>query len=382
MVAVTTERDFSVVFDAYSQFEETVLSVKMKNMDYDDEQGFWFKDENDVDMLLDRYEHLIHRSSELVNNVQLRQNPHNVRACVRVRIFQGNPTKQILTYAEAARTVDPFKAVGKPHTLWVAFAKLYETHGDVSNARAIFDKAVQVDYNAVDHLANVWCEWAEMELGHKKFKTAHNLMKRATYEPSAQIKWRAEMYGITKTREIFEQAINGSELADEDVKVMCLRYTQVEENLGEIDRGRALYKHASQFADPRFDHEVWNKWGEFEMVHGNEDTATVYASFRLDTGDQDLIETIDLVECARSRLDQECINYSAGRLVAERGKLNPTDESIVIFFSFLLNSGDKFEHVKVTKYPEAGMGVPEVKHYKTAMIEQLPDVSMLLRLHY
>ena len=196
MVAVNTVRDFSVVFDAYSQFEETLLSIKLKNMDDDDdEQGFWFKDENDVDMLLERYGHLIHRSSELVNNVQLRQNPHNVRAWhKRVRIFQGNPTKQILTYAEAVRTVAPFKAVGKPHTLWVAFAKLYETHGDVSNARAIFDKAVQVDYSAVDHLANVWCEWAEMELRHKKFKTAHNLMKRATYEPSAHIKWRGTFF--------------------------------------------------------------------------------------------------------------------------------------------------------------------------------------------
>lgn len=34
--------------------------------------------------------------------------------------------------------------MGKPHTLWVAFAKLYERHGDLPNARIICEKAVQV----------------------------------------------------------------------------------------------------------------------------------------------------------------------------------------------------------------------------------------------
>lgn len=42
------------------------------------------------------------------------------------------------------KTVDPERAVGKPHTLWVAFAKLYEKHGDLPNARIIFEKGVQV----------------------------------------------------------------------------------------------------------------------------------------------------------------------------------------------------------------------------------------------
>lgn len=36
------------------------------------------------------------------------------------------------------------QAIGKPHSLWCAFAKFYEKHGDVVNARVIFDKATQV----------------------------------------------------------------------------------------------------------------------------------------------------------------------------------------------------------------------------------------------
>jgi hypothetical protein len=51
---------------------------------------------------------------------------------------------QILTYTEAVKTVDHDKALGKPNSLWIAFAKFYEKHGDVDNARVIFNKAVQV----------------------------------------------------------------------------------------------------------------------------------------------------------------------------------------------------------------------------------------------
>jgi len=51
---------------------------------------------------------------------------------------------QILTYTEAVKTVDHDKAVGKPNSLWIAFAKFYEKHGDIDNARVIFNKAVQV----------------------------------------------------------------------------------------------------------------------------------------------------------------------------------------------------------------------------------------------
>lgn len=222
MTTVITVRDFSVIFDAYSQFEESMLSIKMENMDLSDDEDdeeneneekeeeeddrlnfeklkksidtFWLKDDKDVDLRLARLEYLMDRRPELANSVLLRQNPHNVEQWHRrVKLFEGNPTKQILTYTEAVRTVDTMKAVGKPHTLWVAFAKLYESHQDVANARVIFDKAVQVNFKAVDHLASIWCEWAEMELRHRNFKGALDLMRRATAEPSVEVKRRGNI---------------------------------------------------------------------------------------------------------------------------------------------------------------------------------------------
>ncbi|CAL9015338.1 unnamed protein product [Prunus brigantina] len=479
MTTVVTVRDFSVIFDSYAGFEDSMLVHKMETVDLSDEEeeeekgveedgneeeedlrldvnlslaefekkmlnGFWLHDDKDVDLRLARLEHLMDRRPILANSVLLRQNPHNVEQWHRrVKLFEGNPTKQILTYTEAVRTVDPMKAVGKPHTLWVAFAKLYENHKDIANARVIFDKAVQVNYKTVDNLASLWCEWAEMELRHKNFKGALELMRRATAEPSVEVKRRvaadgnqpvqmklhkslriwtfyvdleeslgklestravyerildlkiatpqiiinyallleehkyfedafkvyekgtkifkyphvkdlwvtylskfvkrygkkelerarqlfedavqaapadakkplylqfakleedyglakramkvydeatkavpnheklsmyeiyiaraAEIFGIPKTREIYEQAIE-SGLPDKDVKTMCMKYAELEKSLGEIDRARGVYIFASQFSDPRSDVDFWNKWHEFEVQHGNEDT--------------------------------------------------------------------------------------------------------------
>ncbi|CAK7350695.1 unnamed protein product [Dovyalis caffra] len=473
MTTVVTVRDFSVIFDAYSQFEESMVAIKLEKMDLSDEEeneveencvelaedvrldwsskferkllnGFWLDDDNDSDLMLARLGYLMDRRPELANSVLLRQNPHNVEQWHRrVKLFEGNPTKQILTYTEAVRTVDPMKAVGKPHTLWVAFAKLYEDHKDLVNARVIFDKAVQVNYKTVDNLASVWCEWSEMEIRHQNFKGALELLRRATAEPSVEVKRRvaaagdepvqmkvhkslrlwafyvdleeglgtlestravyerildlriatpqiiinyawlleehkyfedafkvyergvkifkyphvkdiwitylskfvkrygktklerarelfehaiemapadsvkplylqyakleedyglakramkvydqatkavpnneklsmyeiyiaraAEIFGVPKTREIYEQAIE-SGLPDKDVKTMCLKYAELEKNLGEIDRARGIYVFASQFADPRSDLDFWNQWNEFEVQHGNEDT--------------------------------------------------------------------------------------------------------------
>jgi len=53
---------------------------------------------------------------------------------------------------------------------------------------------------------------------------------------------------------------------------MCVRFADLERKLGEIDRARAIYMHASQMADPRTTPTFWKVWHDFEVRHGNEDT--------------------------------------------------------------------------------------------------------------
>ncbi|XP_010573543.1 PREDICTED: pre-mRNA-splicing factor SYF1, partial [Haliaeetus leucocephalus] len=128
---VMTVRDFTQVFDSYAQFEESVIAAKMETVA---ELGKEEDEEVELELRLARFEQLMARRPLLLNSVLLRQNPHNVHEWhKRVQLYQGRPEQIINTYTEAVRTVDPFKATGRPHGLWVAFARFYEDNGQLDD---------------------------------------------------------------------------------------------------------------------------------------------------------------------------------------------------------------------------------------------------------
>ena len=55
--------------------------------------------------------------------------------------FLTEPGPLSARVAEAVKTVNPLQASGKLSTLWLAFARYYEDHGDLDNARVILEKA-------------------------------------------------------------------------------------------------------------------------------------------------------------------------------------------------------------------------------------------------
>jgi pre-mRNA-splicing factor SYF1 len=463
--SVSTVRDFSLIFDAYAQFEESVISAKMEAGEDEDEDedaddsstadpsiDFVLRDDSyaSVELLLARLEHLMERRPELLSSVMLRQNPHNVHEWEkRVALFEGQPTKQILTYTEAVKTVKPELANGRVASLWVGFAKFYEDHGDLESAQTVFEKAVGAEraatFKTADDLATCWCEYAEMHLRHKNYDEALAVMRRATtpregfreprtaaeydalpardkvfkslkmwtlrvdleeslgdlkstkavYDAMISIKvatpqillnythllqehnffedafqvfergvnsfkfpysrelWAAyltlfvarfkgsklerardlfeqvieeapakeskqfflayakleedyglakramdvyeravkrvpvderlgvydvyvakamEFFGVAKVRDVFTRAADDGELSNDVSKTLTTRFAEFERKLGEIDRARALYAHASQFSDPTKDADFWSTWHEFEVRHGNEET--------------------------------------------------------------------------------------------------------------
>ena len=75
------------------------------------------------------------------------------------------------TYTLATKSLNPRKAIGPLHLLYVHFAKFYESGGvsgeaesDLTSARKVFEKGTRVWFRRVEELAEVWCEWAEMEV--------------------------------------------------------------------------------------------------------------------------------------------------------------------------------------------------------------------------
>lgn len=439
ITTVMTVRDFTMIFDAYVEFEESVISTLMDSASARAAKGIVDADKDfELDLKMMRFEHLMDRRPFLVNDVLLRQNPNNVVEWEkRVALWNDNKQEVVQTYTDAIAAIQPKKAVGKFHELWLNYAKFYE-ETDIDTARVILDKAVKVPYKSVAELADTWVGWAEMELRYENFDNALKVMATATKAPKRSTvdyfdetlspqqrvhkSWKvwsfyvdlvesvsdldetravydrifelriatpqtvvnyanlleehgyfeesfkvyergldvftypvafemwnlyltkavdrkigierlrdlfeqavesvppqfakaiylmygnleeerglarsamriyeratravsdedrlamfefyvtksATNFGLTSTRPIYERAI--AALPDREAKLMCLKFAEMERRLGEIDRARAIYGHASQFADPRVDKAFWDTWEKFEVAHGNEDT--------------------------------------------------------------------------------------------------------------
>eukprot|EP00271_Cylindrocystis_brebissonii_P006272 TRINITY_DN18983_c0_g1_i1.p1 TRINITY_DN18983_c0_g1~~TRINITY_DN18983_c0_g1_i1.p1 ORF type:complete len:1191 (+),score=302.06 TRINITY_DN18983_c0_g1_i1:168-3740(+) len=211
--------------------EEGEVDDEDEGIDNDEDDDNWLNEDDDLDLRMARFEHLLERQPILVSSVKLRQNPHDVYEWhKRVKLFT-DPAQKIQTYVEAIKTVDVQKAVGKPNTLWIKYAGMYEEYGDLANARVVYEKGVQADFKSVDDLAHLWCMWAEMELRAKNFKGARELMKRAVAEPSVATLRQAEAEGQSERVQyrLFKS-----------LKLWTF-YVDLEESLGTLESTRVLY---------------------------------------------------------------------------------------------------------------------------------------------
>ncbi|KAF9532344.1 hypothetical protein CPB83DRAFT_874209 [Crepidotus variabilis] len=447
MKMVLTIRDFTQIYDAYAEFLESLIGSLMEAVeDEEDEEAAELEQELDVRMK--EMEALADRRPFLHNDVLLRRNPNDVQEWEKRVALWGEDDDQVAkTYTTALETINPRKATANLHRLYINFGKFYEEGGvageaevDLISARKILEKATKVNFRNVDDLAEVWCEWAEMELRLDNYDDAIRVMQRATALPkntkisyhdhslSSQVRlfkslklwsfyvdleesigsvetakavydkilelrianaqiivnyaafleenhyfeesfkvyergvelftfpvsfelWNiylskfVKRYGgskLERSRDLFEQALEKCPpksckplflmyaqleedfglakrsmsiyeratqvVADEDkfemftvyiakatanfglpatrtiyeraIEVlpdkqtaeMCLRFAALERKLGEIDRARAVYAHASQFCDPRTNPHFWTEWNTFEIETGSEDT--------------------------------------------------------------------------------------------------------------
>lgn len=126
LATVLTVRDFSQIWDAYSEFEYGLIQSTMEVLAADEEAGRTTpQDKMDAfEMDYARYEELIERQPVLISNVLLRQNPHNVTEWLkRVKLFQDDLQQTVKEYTRAFQTIDPAKATGKLQNLWSSFAR-------------------------------------------------------------------------------------------------------------------------------------------------------------------------------------------------------------------------------------------------------------------
>ncbi|MBV97807.1 Pre-mRNA-splicing factor SYF1, partial [Eschrichtius robustus] len=329
---VMTVRDFTQVFDSYAQFEESMIAAKMETAS---ELGREEEDDVDLELRLARFEQLISRRPLLLNSVLLRQNPHHVHEWhKRVALHQGRPREIINTYTEAVQTVDPFKATGKPHTLWVAFAKFYEDNGQLDDNRVYKSLKVwsmladleeslgtfQSTKAVYDRILDLRIATPQIVINYAMFLEEHKYFEESfkAYErgislfkwPNVSDIWSTYLtkfiarYGgqkLERARDLFEQALDGC--PPKYAKTLYLLYAQLEEEWGLARHAMAVYERATRAVEPAQQYDMfniyikraaeiygvthtrsiyqkaiettgafWQTWKDFEVRHGNEDT--------------------------------------------------------------------------------------------------------------
>jgi pre-mRNA-splicing factor SYF1 len=239
LASVCTLRDFSLVFDTYAKTEEDILAAQMEAL----ESGSADIEEYEVDMGLARFERLMERRPFLLNDVLLRQNPHNVSEWKsRVLLWEekGNPNQVIETYETALSTINCKKAIGSLSELWIDFAKFSLKESGIDAARNVYEKAVTASFKIVDDLAEIWCSYAELELDAAEEKRASSLLSRACAPPKFLSAAVAQSIRYDDERKDPLQRIFKS------LKIWSL-YVDIEEAIGTIESTKAIYDRIIEF---------------------------------------------------------------------------------------------------------------------------------------
>ena len=231
ITTVMTVRDFTWVFDSYTEFEESIIGTLMDAAAVRSEKGIVNENADfDLDIRMMRFEQLMDRRPFLVNDVLLRQNPNNVVEWEkRVALWGDNKKEVVQTYTNAIAAIHLKKAVGKFHELWLKYAKFYEEGGDLGTARIILEKAVKVPFKSVAELAETWCGWAEMELRNENFDRAVDIMAKATQAPKRS------------TVDYFDETLSPQQRVHKSWKLWSF-YVDLVESVSSLEETRKVYE--------------------------------------------------------------------------------------------------------------------------------------------
>ncbi|KPM40088.1 Pre-mRNA-splicing factor SYF1 [Neonectria ditissima] len=231
ITTVMTVRDFTLIFESYTEFEESIIGTLMEVASVRAEKGLEDEEADfELDIRMMRFEQLMDRRPFLLNDVLLRQNPNSVPEWEkRVALWGGNKREVAQTYTDAIAAIQPKRAVGAFHQLWASYAKFYEQGGDLRNARIIMEKAVKVPFKSVAELADMWIEWAEMELRNENFDDAVRIMAKAVQAPKRS------------TVDYFDESLSPQQRVHKSWKLWSF-YVDLVESVSTLEETKKVYE--------------------------------------------------------------------------------------------------------------------------------------------
>ncbi|KAJ7074237.1 hypothetical protein C8F01DRAFT_1099740 [Mycena amicta] len=236
IASVLAIRDFTQIFDSYAEFGESLINAMMQGLEDEEDDEDAAEMQKDLDVRMADFEDLMDRRPFLVNDVLIRRNPNDVQEWEkRVALWGEDDDKVADTYTKALETINPRRATANLHRLYVNFAKFYEEGGtaakaeaDLDSARKILEKATKVNFKAVEDLAEVWCEWSEMEIRNENYDDAIRVMQRATAIPK-NTKINYHDHALSAQARLFKS-----------LKLWSF-YIDLEESIGTVDTAKGIY---------------------------------------------------------------------------------------------------------------------------------------------
>ena len=149
---VTTVKDFVLVFDSLTKFEETLLELNVAQQD----EGI----DSEILVDIERYAALLRQRKQLLAEVKIRQTPHNGERWIERANVEEEKARQAAVLERAIHRIKPLKSTALDK-VWIALARAQE---NMDNTRTVYERAIKVHYPITDDLVTVWIAYAEDEL--------------------------------------------------------------------------------------------------------------------------------------------------------------------------------------------------------------------------
>ncbi|ODV78013.1 uncharacterized protein CANTADRAFT_54577 [Suhomyces tanzawaensis NRRL Y-17324] len=233
-------RDFVMIFDAWTQFEEsrlTELSEAVENNNTD--EAAILDALASLDFRMNYLDNLISNRPFLLNDMMIRKDPNNLDHWFqRIDLHKDNLDKVLPTYAQALTQINPLKAhSGTSNTLpklWINYARVYSSRDDWKTANLIFSKSVTSTFRSVDELVDLYIEWTESNLS-APFKDADTKALYIVQQVLFENKSKDELHASVSKNlrlwsfyiDLLQSFIEDDEKQAENIDRVCDAYTKM-----------------------------------------------------------------------------------------------------------------------------------------------------------
>lgn len=178
-----TVKDFTFLFDMYTEFEQSYILHLESLIEEDPENEYLIQE---ADFRMEFLEDFIDNRSILLNDMKLRQNPNNLDVWFnRIDIYENEKNdvgKLLNTFVEALTTLNPLKVMSvtnkyKLSDFWIRYTSVYSKSNDIRTASLIYSKAVKSQFKTPDELSNIYISWSEMLLENGEDEESINLIQ-------------------------------------------------------------------------------------------------------------------------------------------------------------------------------------------------------------